>query len=84
MNYKRKRPRTSSTCGKMERRRIDDLKRRGCFFWMNSYPAWWDTVFHRRPERRAQARTAHAVLVGSLDADDVAWPVSHRPHRYYW
>jgi hypothetical protein len=51
--------------------------------WLGSWPRWHDIIFHSRPRRRAERRFEHAVLRGA-DADDLAWPLSKRPHEYYW
>lgn len=52
-------------------------------YWMNSWPAWWDLVFHRRPPRRRTKRLEQAVMQGR-DPDDIAWPVAKKPHNYFW
>jgi len=52
--------------------------------WGNHWPRWWDILYHRRPARRATAAIEHKVLTGAVDPDDVAWPVSKKPHVYYW
>lgn len=51
---------------------------------MNSYPAWWDRMFHTRPTRAATRRLARDVLRGRVDPDGIVWPHHHRPHRYHW
>jgi hypothetical protein len=53
-------------------------------YWLSSWPAWWDIVFHRRPERRRARELVNAVLRGHVDPDAVAWPVPKKPHIYYW
>lgn len=52
--------------------------------WMNTWPAWWDIVFHRRPQRRRSRALENAVLRGYLDPDGIAWPLNRGKHRYYW
>ena len=52
--------------------------------WMGSWPRWWDIVFHRRPHRRRAAEVTRAVVLDKLDADNAVWPVSKKPHNYYW
>ena len=51
---------------------------------MNSYPAWWDRIFHTRPTRAAEKHLLRAVRRGIVDADDAAWPIHGKPHIYYW
>ena len=83
MNYKRGKPRTSNG----GRRSIDRwrMKQFGDdWHWMCNYPRWWDIVFHRRPHRRRAMETTRAVLLGKVDADAAIWPVSKKPHNYYW
>ena len=70
-HFKRKRARV---CGRHTR---SDKTR---FTW----PNYWDILWHRRPHRRATKRIEHAILSGKLDPDNAAWPVSKRPHQYYW
>lgn len=47
---------------------------------MNSWPAAWDVVFHRRAKE-----ITRLVLHGELDPDNATWDVHRtRPHVYYW
>lgn len=55
----------------------------GPYSQMSSYPAWHDILFHTRPLRRATKRCEHKVIQGA-DADDLAWPLAKKPHKYYW
>jgi hypothetical protein len=71
-NYKRRHPRTSGAVGES----------RG--HWLRHWPRWHDILFHNRPRRREEAALLHAVLRGWLDPDDVAWPLNHKPHQWYW
>lgn len=76
-NFKRKKPRTRVRGSKGRGRRAST-------YFMNSWPAWWDIVFHRRPSRRRQAHTTRAIMTGARDPDAVDWPDYRRPHRYFW
>lgn len=69
-NYKRKRPRTSARVNRPRN--------------MQSWPRYWDVIFHRRPRRRRDAELTRAVLRGVIDPDDTAWSVDKKPHNYYW
>lgn len=52
---------------------------------MNSWPAAWDVMNHRRPARRRAKEITDKVLREVLDADDTCWDVHRtRPHVYYW
>ncbi len=51
---------------------------------MNSWPAWWDVIYHRRPARRRAAAIKGKILRGEIDADSATWPVGKKPHNYYW
>lgn len=53
--------------------------------WLSSWPAWWDVINHRRPQRRVTDVLLRAALRDAVDVEDVAWPLgNHKPHRYYW
>ena len=85
MNHKRKRSRTSSTRDSYDARRI--AKKHPAladYLWMRSWPEWWDIVFHRRPHRREAQQLVHAVKMDRVDCESVAWPVSKKPHSYFW
>ena len=48
-------------------------------------PKWWDKVMHTRP-RRAQERMAIRQLLaegGDYDGD-IVFPLSKKPHNWYW
>lgn len=82
-HYKRKRPRTTGG-QKRDKWKAKKFKSIGRYYWwMGNWPAWWDIVFHTRPHRRRAAAVTHAVLKGA-DADGANWPVSKKPHNYYW
>lgn len=71
-NFKRRKPRTRTR------------GRSGRTHFFNHWPAWWDIMFHRRPERRRAAAVTAKVRRGEIDADQAAWPVGKKPHQYYW
>jgi hypothetical protein len=56
----------------------------GPYSMMNSYPAWWDRTFHTRPRRAKERVITRRILQGTLDPEDTAWPLSKKPHSYYW
>jgi hypothetical protein len=69
-NYKRKRPRTTSTKHSITS--------------MSAWPRRHDVVFHTRPKRRAERRAIDAIRRGD-DPDGVGWPLgNHKPHKYFW
>jgi hypothetical protein len=48
------------------------------------YPRWHDILYHSRPRRREERRYEYKAMHGSADLDDLAWPLSKKPHNYYW
>jgi hypothetical protein len=56
----------------------------GLRFWLSTWPAWHDIVHHRRPNRRKTRALERALEFDRLDTDDALWPLSKRPHTYYW
>ena len=71
-NYKRGYPRTSARSGRNSRG-----------YWLAHWPRWHDIVFHTRPRRREETRLLSKVMHDG-DPDMIAWPVSKKPHIYYW
>ena len=51
---------------------------------MSNWPKWHDVINHNRPRRREDAAMSHAVARGKVDPDEALWPLSRRPHIYYW
>jgi len=49
----------------------------------SGYPHWHDILFHTRPRRMAEKRCLNALRQG-VDPEDLAWPLSKKPHEYYW
>ena len=48
------------------------------------YPRWHDILFHNRPRRAAEKRQERRVLLGMEDLENNNWPLSKKPHQYYW
>ena len=47
-------------------------------------PSWWNTLLNHRPNRR-QARLAERLAAMKPEAaGDLLWPLSHKPHWYFW
>jgi hypothetical protein len=87
-HFKRKRSRTAARSKiNYNRWRLLALQRKhgdhAEWFWMSGWPRWWDIVFHRRPHRRRAAVLLGKIKAGA-DPDAIAWPVSKKPHLYYW
>jgi hypothetical protein len=51
--------------------------------WLSGWPRYWDKVMHTRPMRARARRLEQAVLNGA-DPDGLSWPLSRKPHIYYW
>lgn len=79
-HYKRKYPRTASSGPHYSKWESKKRNRH----WMSNYPRWWDVVFHTRPNRRANTRMMRSVFIGNVDEDEAVWPLSKKPHKYYW
>lgn len=75
-NHQRRRPRTSS-CG-----RTGGSRGHGGY-WLRNWPKWWDVVYHTRPNRRRN-RACEILVMQGVDPDQIAWPLSKKPHIYYW
>ncbi len=73
-HFKRKRPRTA-----LRRHRPS-----GRSFSLRSWPARWDIIYHTRPHRRRAQHMLAAIKSGRIDPDAAAWPLSKKPHYYYW
>lgn len=54
-------------------------------YWLGTWPAAWDVLYHRRPQRRRTRAIEKAILRGGMDPDSATWPLGNRkPHQYYW
>jgi len=84
-NFRRRRSATNSSRGPHKTKwELSELEARyGRRVWMNNWPAAWDITFHRRPPRRHAKAIAHSIVRGA-DPDEALWPLSKRPHVYYW
>ena len=84
-HFKRKKPRTRTSSKRYDKWKARRLEKEGKYYWwMGSWPAWWDIIFHRRPHRRRTREVLNAVSRGYIDADAAAYPVDKKPHSYFW
>ena len=51
--------------------------------WLQNWPRWHDKLLHTRPLRRAERKRERELLKGN-DPENLVWPTSRKPHRYYW
>lgn len=56
----------------------------GAYHWYSTSPAWHDILHHSRPRRSKEKRLEKAILAGRIEADEAMWPLSKRPHIWYW
>lgn len=49
--------------------------------WSSNYPRWWDQMFHTRPRRQEERLLCR---LAERDVEDGIWPLSKKPHKYYW
>jgi hypothetical protein len=54
------------------------------YSFLNNYPSAWDIQYHTRPRRAQEKHIARAILKGTIDPDEAIWPLSKKPHIYYW
>lgn len=48
-------------------------------------PGWWVKLFMTRPRRREEAHLCRLLEQGSVDGDEVVFPLgNHKPHKDYW
>ncbi len=84
-HYKRKRSRLAgrnkgySSKG-LERRLVPQIEE---LRWLQNYPRSHDKLYHTRPRRRSERKQERELLKGS-DPDGLVWPLSRKPHEYYW
>lgn len=82
-NYKKRKSRVCMGRGShndLKRRFKDDTSR---WLWWMGTPRYWRLTQMTRPKRRLEKKLLHDILRGA-DADDIAWPVTKKPHWYYW
>lgn len=84
-NFRRVKPRTRTFPKRYDKWKAKRLMARpgGYYWWMGSWPAWWDIVFHRR-RHRAETRVVERRLMSGDDPDAIVHPLAKRPHTYYW
>lgn len=83
-NFRRRRPRLRTRAhysGRELGRRYSHLS--GRWAWLRHWPAWWDLQFHTRP-RRGKIRALERRIMQGDDPDVIVWPLSKKPHTYYW
>lgn len=51
------------------------------WWWYRSTPSWWNRMKHERPKRAENRRRIHRVMRGEYDQ---VWPLSRKPHIYFW
>jgi hypothetical protein len=56
----------------------------GGYWWSSSYPRSWDIQHHSRPRRAQERRLARLAVMDRIDFDEMIWPLSKKPHIYYW
>jgi hypothetical protein len=86
-HYRRVRSRTKHGCGRTKKflgtekpfMPFPDWDQWG---WMTT-PSSHNILFHSRPRRREEKHCEHQILRGT-DPEDILWPTSKRPHKYYW
>lgn len=47
-------------------------------------PSWWNTLLNHRPNRRQARLFERLASINPEAAGDVLWPLSHKPHWYFW
>ena len=47
-------------------------------------PRRWNKLFHIRPHRRANKKLCRQIRTNIEQADGLPYPLSHKPHIYYW
>jgi hypothetical protein len=60
------------------RKDVDDW-----FYWMTT-PSHWNHDFSTVPRRAKEQKMLREVLKAEIDPDDASWPLSKKPHKYYW
>lgn len=54
------------------------------YFWASGEPRWWTILHHTRPRRAQERALARVALMDRADLDEMIWPLSRKPHIYYW
>jgi hypothetical protein len=85
MHYKRKNARVRKGRRGWDERRIKKAHPvLSNWLWLHTWPESYDIIHHRRPRRRKEKNIAHAIVRGIIDPERAIWPVSKKPHEYYW
>lgn len=80
-HFRRNKPRIRTFRGYSAR--ASDGRYAGYSCWTRNYPAWHDILYHRRPHRR-ETKAVELKIMRGLDDDAALWPLSKKPHQYYW
>ena len=75
-NFRRKKPTTRTYGKKWNKWAKND-------YWLSNWPKWHDVLYHNRPRRRVDKACLIKALKG-YDLDALTWPLSKKPHKYYW
>jgi len=57
---------------------------RGDYIEHMSTPSWWVHDMMTSPQRAETRSLLRKVLKGEVDMDEVMFPLSRKPHIYYW
>lgn len=83
-NHNRKKSRIRMPGGNMGRARLARIQKTGVeYCWYGRTPAWWNIMRHHRPSRRKTKEMEGRIVKGE-DFENMAWPVSRKPHIYYY
>lgn len=47
-------------------------------------PGWWNSLLNHRPNRRQARLTERLAAMNPKAAGDLLWPLSRKPHWYFW
>jgi hypothetical protein len=86
MHHKRKRARIRQRRGHFNQRLFDRRPQHeiAASTLLSQAPEFWDIIYHRRPRRRLERRFERQAKFDHANADAIPWPVSGKPHRYFW
>ena len=73
--------RTSRRNRYSERKEFRDGKAHACNM---TTPNWWNNLLNSRPSRRQARLTERLAAMNPKAAGDLLWPLSHKPHWYFW
>ena len=52
--------------------------------WSNGCPKWWNKLFHIRPRRQKERVGCRKITFLGDYEDSPEFPLSKKPHSYYW